>query len=600
MKLYKRHLGVLFILLATLSSCDFETFIDENFKEKSLVVLSPNFIKNTVTLVFENADTGEIIDEDLEVNMLSSSKKIIDLSGNIKNNFNVKNGLLNFAVDPNEEINENSPLYFRVLINDRLSNQSFFKVSSNNTLIRIPVINMPSVNLDPGANKTSDRNDNEMPITLNIDGKTIDEFKNETKDYFFEYKILNSSSSSLGGYVNNVNKDILKYFSINNINPEFVNYFFNYDHFYTFYDNILNATHFRQLLYSGYNENKRYEDSQYLLDQPQLKKPTTISVELNPGYSWDNVNDYYLNIKFVNHRNQLFYYTISNNGFYEQLYRPTIFTSPTIFTGDLVNEYDVLAWNYIRPWNDEITIPDGNRIIHVELATMTNDETQQCMEGFNLNFEMMGVNEDDRPNLLYKTERNSGKTSHIGYASLTKGNSSHNTASFSNGHSYGKLSNKIIFEDNLQYDIIPNTMELGGVEACGKTYNFKVVAKDYLEKYKMNIQFQCSGDEFSTAPTLVAFFNEANTPDKVDMINLNNGSTSLYLKPEGKYEILGVFNESKFRMSFTNNQSEIEQAIRESIDQNENIQNIEYSLSIIEGEKVINAKILFKEGFCPE
>lgn len=600
MNQFTKQLAILFIALTSLQSCDVEKFIDANIKEKSLVVIAPDFIQNRVAIVFEDADTGAVIEEDLEVRLIAS-EMLIDLSGNYKNDFTAKKGLLNFAVDPNKEVNENNPLFFEVLINDHLSNQSFFKVSNNNTLIRIPVKNMPSVNLDSEANKTSGKSDTEMPITLNFNGKTIDEFKAEIENQipYSGYKIFNSTGTQVD-YFNYNYFAFFIYNVINNIDDETIlKYFFDIDH-----NNIMNnenssRRHFRQLIYSGYDEDQRYSNQNYLFSQPELKKPTIISVKLNPGFSWANIYNYKLNIKLANANNEILYYRIKGLGDYDLRSRPTQFSLSSSLR--LPNEYKFEKSAKFQPWNNEIAIPAGSRIIHVDLTTITNSETQQCEEGFNLNFEMIGVNEDDKPNLLYKTERNSGATSHIGYASLTKGNSSHNTASFSNGHSYGKLSNKIIFEDNLQYDIIPNTMELGGVEACGKTYNFKVVAKDYLEKYKMNIQFQCSGDEFSTAPTLVAFLNEANTPDKVDMINLNNGSTSLYLKPEGKYEVLGVFNETEFGFTFTANEDNVEAAIASTIANNDNILDIEYTISKINNvESVINAKIIFKEGACPE
>lgn len=599
MNQFTKQLAILFIALTSLQSCDVEKFIDTNIKEKSLVVIAPDFIQNRVAIVFEDADTGALIEEDLEVRLIAS-EMLIDLAGNYKNDFTAKRGLLNFAVDPNEEINENSPLFFQVLINDHLSDQSFFKVSTNNAVIRLPVKNRTSLNLNTVFNKTSAKSDTEMPITLNFNGKTIDEFNDEINDQttFSGYNILNLTSTSKLDFLKSDITATFEYTKINDIDDETIYGYFSDKH----YENMMpkgnsNTRHFRQLMYSGYNEDQRYANQNYLLSQPELKKPTIISVELNPGFSRANIDHYKLNIKLVNDNNEILFYRIKESGDYDLRSRPTSFSLSSL---RLPNEYTFVKSAKFQPWNNEIAIPAGSRIIHVDLTTITNSETQQCKDGFNLNFEMIGVNKDDRPNLLYKIERNSGATSHIGYASLTKDNSSHNTAFISKGHSYGKLSNKIIFDDNLQYDIIPNTMELGGLNACGKTYNFKVISKD-LKKYKMNVQFQCSGDEFSTAPTLVAFFNETNTPEKVDMINLNNGGTSLYLKPEATYSVQGSFNETEFGFTFTANESQIEQAIAKTIAENNNIKDIEYTISKINNvESVINAKIIFKEGACPE
>jgi len=117
MKYFSKHLLTLIILAATFSSCDVESIIDSNFKEKSLVVVAPDFINNRVSVVFKDQDTQELIQDGLEV-VVASNKKIIDLSGKYTNKFNVKGGLLQFALDPNEVVSDANPWEMRLVARD--------------------------------------------------------------------------------------------------------------------------------------------------------------------------------------------------------------------------------------------------------------------------------------------------------------------------------------------------------------------------------------------------------------------------------------------------------------------------------------------------
>ena len=72
------------------------------------------------------------------------------------------------------------------------------------------------------------------------------------------------------------------------------------------------------------------------------------------------------------------------------------------------------------------------------------------------------------------------------------------------------------------------------------------------------------------------------------------------LKPDAKYSVQGSFNETSFSFTFTANEDQIEQAVAATIQENSNIENIEYSVSTINQDTVINAKVIFKSGSCPE
>jgi uncharacterized protein YpmS len=92
---------------------------------------------------------------------------------------------------------------------------------------------------------------------------------------------------------------------------------------------------------------------------------------------------------------------------------------------------------------------------------------------------------------------------------------------------------------------------------------------------------------------------EGGTSDS-SLVQFDKGSANLALKPDAKYSVQGSFNETSFSFTFTANEDQIEQAVAATIQENSNIENIEYSVSTINQDTVINAKVIFKSGSCPE
>lgn len=573
MKSFTKHLAALFVLLSTLSSCDVEKIIDDNFKEKSLVVVAPDFIKNRVTVVFEDAETGEIIDEDLDVSVVSS-KKIIDLSGHYKNTFEVKNGMLQFAVDPNEVVSKEDPLYIKFNSRKVFISNKVLKGDKEKMLLRIPV--------------------SSFEIQLNLDNKQ-GKFIQETlraRD-FFELRFNDSSYIEFNSKFYNP-----KYFSTDG--------FFLADQVGNNIDlteNFPSAPNFVMVGFDGIawplvDFMYDYSKENYF---KKIENDLVISVIESKNDAFSNLENYMLAV----------------------IYQPPSLSTGVIKVflhkdGKLTQDYykDELGIGFFThliktkdqypgPNLKSLQIPAGSTLWAAWFEFWPKDSNIiQCKEGFNFNFE--GLSSEDRPNLLYKTVRNNGLNSYVGYANPTSVNSTHNTTALVESHTYGKHSNKVVFAENSQYLISPQEMDLGGEEACGKTFDFKVFPKEGLEKYKLNLQFQCPGDDYSTAPSVSARFNKVGDGIPSEIITLENGSANLYLEENRFYKVSGSFNDSEFDFTFTNNQSEIQEAIRRTLAENKNLLNIYYFQREVKDEdgnflyNLINAIVTFKEGGCPE
>ena len=540
MNQFTKGLAILFIALTSLQSCDVEKFIDTNIKEKSLVVIAPDFIQNRVIIVFEDAETGAVIDQDLEVN-IASSKRIIDLAGNYKTSFKAKRGLLNFAVDPNDKVAINMPLLFTVNTDGFEFNPVVYEVTNEEftQIIRIPLKPFNFGGLTNTENKKA--------------------LKSETAPFYF---LINGLSLNEYNTANFEKQD---------------------DYLYDMFYDDWNFPYIQVFPLKFYLKN--------ISSGVTLTNSATLQLRAADNVVWNNLKSYDWFI-FYNRNDRNLRAKITNTGL-------VTVTDITPVPPNATSVINIPNKQQLVNYNNTIAIPKGAELMMIHLQYKLTDLNQKCTEGFNFNFE--GLAKEDRPNLLYKTVRNEGLNSYIGYAQPTIEKPNHNTTAIVGNHIYGKNANKVVFDKNDQYIIEPQEMELGGEDSCGKTYNFKVYPRDGHNRYTLNLQFQCAGEEFSTAPSLVAFMTEEGSSTSESLIQFENGSTNLVLKPEGKYLVQGSFNETEFGFTFTANESQIEQAIAKTIAENNNIKDIEYTISKINNvESVINAKIIFKEGACPE
>lgn len=105
-----------FIFITFLTNCTVKdiTVDPATGEKKSLIMISPDYLKTTIQVRLRDADTKAFLKNEMVVKVYSN-KKVIDFGGRYKNEFTVKNGILNFAIDPNEDISTASPLILRVM-----------------------------------------------------------------------------------------------------------------------------------------------------------------------------------------------------------------------------------------------------------------------------------------------------------------------------------------------------------------------------------------------------------------------------------------------------------------------------------------------------
>ena len=529
MKYFSKHLLTLIILAATFSSCDVESIIDSNFKEKSLVVVAPDFINNRVSVVFKDQDTQELIQDGLEV-VVASNKKIIDLSGKYTNKFNVKGGLLQFALDPNEVVSDANPWEMRLVARDAEGKS-------------LPTMAVKKV-LKSGSNIWQ----------LSLKKKHITQPKSQTKLSF----------SHEEGYAA-----------------------FNSKWFMTFNGTSYSSNENEGYIVSDYD---RYGMGYYTIEDDNFSQNLRYDMTLRWGFG-DAISEYLFELKLleINYKVNNVDYLLSGN--FKRGMTHAVWDSPLY----MIRVFDTFNYNS----STGIKLPKEASDVYIQILANVDNEykVEECTKGFNFNFEFMGEGSDVV--LEYKTLRagpKEGYISSLGYASLANGNSTVNTGE----HYISNISNKVVFKEHPQYIIEPQEMDLGPNTACGGNYNFKVYPRVGHERYKLNLQFQCSGEDFSTTPSLVAFMKEEGGTSDPSLVQFDKGSANLVLKPDVKYSVQGSINETSFSFTFTANEDQIEQAVAATIQENSNIENIEYSVSTINKDTVINAKVIFKSGSCPE
>ena len=94
-----------FIFLTIFTNCTVKdiTVDPATGEKKSLLLISPDYLKTIIQVRLRDADTKAFLKNEMVVKVYSN-KKVIDFGGYYKNEFTVKNGILNFAIDPNEDI----------------------------------------------------------------------------------------------------------------------------------------------------------------------------------------------------------------------------------------------------------------------------------------------------------------------------------------------------------------------------------------------------------------------------------------------------------------------------------------------------------------
>lgn len=131
-----------------MSGCNVkEVLTDANGQKKSFILFNPNFLLTNYQIRLVDS-LNNFITEDLRVEVLSN-KKIVNDEGYYTKSFTTSNGLVNFSVDPNENISVADSIEFSVLVSSDKNNfiPMTFRYKSNSKFDRIfkmIVKNIPS------------------------------------------------------------------------------------------------------------------------------------------------------------------------------------------------------------------------------------------------------------------------------------------------------------------------------------------------------------------------------------------------------------------------------------------------------------------------
>ena len=243
-----------------------------------------------------------------------------------------------------------------------------------------------------------------------------------------------------------------------------------------------------------------------------------------------------------------------------------------------------------------LTIPANSYILYLgEGSVKTNSDLNFCTAGFNFSF--AGIDATAKPEFAYKTSRTTlqGKTytQTIGLAQPTKASPVYNTDELY----YGNNKNTVEFADNLQYAISPNKLDLGGKDACGKTFNFQVTPIVGLSKYNLLVTAGCSGKNISIAPSLMLLYKK-NGSANYGGLTFENGSATVYLADKTNYDISGNYNNNSFDFSFSTDLSNTEAMRQASLNSNPDFKDVTFTKDALDPLK-LKVTLLYKENACP-
>lgn len=542
-----------FFLVSTMYSCNVkEVLTDANGQNKSLVLFNPNFLlTNYQVRIFDTANN--FIRESINVKVVSN-KKIVDQEGHYKNEFTIDKGILNFSIDPNETISAADPIQLYFYIAPSSSNElesKIIKYEGKSTFDRIFIVNLnKSVISKIGNSIISNSTNSSVKKNTATEDLSIELFKLNG----IEIPIYKNRNVEVKTAAISVDENLWK--TNNFINEE----------------SYIVSTVDRP----SSNLNQRF------LNDAQFKLTYRNIVDLN-------TLDYTIMMTGLGLMDERFFYEINKNG------------STDFFSYD-GKSYKVISDIQTQPlqnWSGIINLKKGINLQYISIwSTRSNTELKDCPTGFNFNFS--GIAKGTTPEIGYVAYRNDAKSgkdfiTNIGIAKVNEQNPIYNTGEllFSN-----KL-NKVVFQENTQYVITPNTIELAGSNACGSTTNINIIPKQNLDFYKLAVKIQCEKDNFGVVANANVLYRKKGT-SKWEGLTIDNGIAKLYLEKNAVYEVTGSYGENNFDFNFTNNSSSFEAQKNESLSKNKDLKNINFKISTdASGNNILNMDILFYQTACP-
>ena len=529
-----------------------EVLTDANGQNKSLVLFNPNFLlTNYQVRILDTAN--KFIQESIIVNVISN-KKIVDQEGRYKNQFTIDKGILNFSIDPNEEISAADPikLYFYITpSNSDNLEPKIFKFEGKTNFDRIFVVNLnKSVISKIGNSIISNSTNSSVKKNTATEDLTQELFKlNGIEIPIFKERSVEVKTAAIP-------EDENLWRTTNTINQE----------------NHIRSTIVRP---DRIFNLKFTNDVQFKLEYRNI-------VDLNTF-------NYSINMFGLGLLNEVFFYEVKKDG------------STSILAYDR-NNGKVLANTITNPivnWSGIISFKKGVNIRGIVITSIrTNTELKDCPAGFNFNFS--GIAKGTTPEIAYIAYRNDSVSkkdfiSTAGVAKVNEKNTIYNTGELL----YSNKKNKVVFQENIQYVVTPSTIELTGPNACGSTSNINIIPRANLDFYKLAVQIQCEKDNIGVVANANVLFRKKGTTNW-EGLTIKNGIANLYLEKNAVYEVTGSYGENNFDFNFTNSPSLFEAQRNESLSKNNDLKNMTYKISTdASGNKILNMDILFYQTACP-
>ena len=501
-------------------------------EKKSLVIISPNYLTTRIQVRLRDIDSKAFIKNDMKVKVYSN-KKVIDFGGHYKNEFTVKNGVLNFAIDPNEDISEVAPLSLRIVSSstDPLNTSSAYLPARSNLTLSSPGSKVvllqhtkfSSINAQSYSG-VKPLSFSSIPFYLTVDG---------TKNNLG----WNKSNGILSALIMHQDPDFYE--------VEYLDYFW--------YN-----------LYLSHNVSH------------------TFKVNYNPGVDYD-MTDYQADFDYDSYtsRNQ---YTVYKSG-------------KTSFK-DLNNR---TRESKIQPFDGNIVISDMALLNSLNVKVYKND-IGTCPAGYSFSFSGLGNNGTQLEYALSRKNINDERFyTNIGIANLNGMLSANPKESTEQNILFGKLSNSVTFLPNSQYTVEPSTMELGDSTSCGKTFNFKLVPKVDLTKYKIILKAGCSGKSISITPSLNLLFKNSVLDDlHFEGVEFISGSANLYLTPKGDYNFQGEYNGKNFNFNISTDFTNLVKMRLSTLAANPDLKDLMYSnMMTVNGVHMMTVNMTFSQATCP-
>ena len=528
-----------------MSSCNVkEVLTDANGQKKSFILFNPNFLLTNYQIRMVDS-LNNFITEELRVEVLSN-KKIVNDEGYYTESFTTSKGVLNFSVDPNENISATDSIEFSVFV--RSDNQTFFpaklkyKGSSKfdrifkMTVIKAPVNNTSSIQSYSASNSSVK--------------------KSFADQYMFKEKIT-INGEELGFKSRNEN------LTINNVDPAFK----RWGLYYAYYSSLNYG------LYDIYNLS------------PSIRSINNTNIKVTYRNIVDlNTMDYTLDFSGSDINNKQIELSVNRNG-------------STLY-------FDGSKWARTPPitnWDGNIPFPIGTRLMAMFLESrLVNSELKDCPQGFNFNF--TNIPKEAIPEFEFIAYRNDDTDkrfyiSSAGVAKVDEKNPTYNTGEIL----YSNISNKVVFKENSQYYLEPSTVLLNGDGACRSKTDIKIIPKANMVKYKLVIEAQCKESNYAVTPSNNLLFRKKGTKEW-EGLSIKNGIGTIYLENNAEYEVTGASGKYKLDFNFSNNPASFEAQKATSLSKNQDLSNMIYSIADDAkeaGTKLLKIKMIFNQGACP-